>query len=58
VEKVAAATDKSFATVRCWELGKSRMVLAADEMLRICELYCCSLDELARAALLTKMSVK
>jgi transcriptional regulator with XRE-family HTH domain len=49
-EQVAVSLGKSVATIRFWESGKHTPRLTPPETLKLCQLYECSLEELAEAS--------
>jgi transcriptional regulator with XRE-family HTH domain len=49
-EDVASRLGIAESTVRNWESGRTIPRLRADEILRLCTLYECSLEELVQAA--------
>jgi transcriptional regulator with XRE-family HTH domain len=48
-EAVAASLGKSHSTVRNWEAGNTVPTMTAEEFIKICELYRCSLETIAKA---------
>ena len=54
LEDVASRMSKSYSTVRNWEAGRTEPTLSVTEMLNLCGLYNCSLEELKRAVDETK----
>ena len=49
IESVAVRLSKSYATIRSWEAGYSKPTLNPSQMLKLCEMYGCSLEQLAEA---------
>lgn len=49
VEMVAVKLNKTSSTIHNWESGRHKPNLEPNEMLHLCELYNCTLKELAEA---------
>lgn len=49
VEMVAVKLNKTSSTIHNWESGRHKPNLEPDEMLDLCELYNCTLKDLAEA---------
>lgn len=48
-EIVAVKLSKAHSTIRNWESGKSRPTLDVSEMVQLCRLYGCTLEDLEEA---------
>ncbi len=48
-EVVAVKLGKAHSTIRNWESGKSRPTLEPSEMVQLCKLYGCTLEQLEEA---------